>query len=57
MKFEIKKAKNKQFYFILKAGNGETLLTSEYYTTKESCKKGIFSVRWNSLFAKTIDLS
>jgi uncharacterized protein YegP (UPF0339 family) len=56
-KFEVKKAKNKQFYFVLKAKNAEILFTSEYYTTKQNCLKGIKSVRVNSLFARVDDLS
>ena len=47
-KFEIKKAKNGQFYFNLKAGNGEIILTSEMYTTKASANNGIASVKKNS---------
>ncbi|MEF5269016.1 YegP family protein [Escherichia coli] len=37
-----------QFRFVLKAGNGETILTSELYTSKASAEKGIASVRSNS---------
>jgi hypothetical protein len=33
-KFEIKKAKDGQFYFHLKAGNGEKILASEMYRGK-----------------------
>ncbi len=47
-KFEIKKAKNGQFYFNLRAGNNEIILTSEMYTTKASAKNGIASVKTNS---------
>ena len=47
-KFEIKKAKNGQFMFNLKASNGEIILTSEMYKKKGSCKKGIKSVRVNA---------
>jgi len=46
-KFEIKKAKNDQFYFNLKAGNGQIVLTSEMYTTKASSQKGIASIQKN----------
>ena len=46
--FEIKKAKNGQFYFNLKAANGETVLTSEQYTSKAGCKNGIASVQKNA---------
>ncbi len=47
-KFEIKKRKNDEFQFDLKAGNGQVILTSEGYTTKENCKNGIESVKKNS---------
>ena len=46
--FEIKQAKNKEFYFNLKAGNGETILSSEMYKKKASAKNGIASVQKNS---------
>ncbi len=47
-KFDLKKAKNGQFYFNLKAGNGEIILTSEMYTRKASARKGIASVKTNA---------
>ncbi len=47
-KFEITKRKNGEFQFNLKAGNGEVILTSEGYTAKDSCKKGIESVKKNA---------
>jgi uncharacterized protein len=48
-KFVIKKATNGQHYFNLKAGNGEIILTSsEQYTTKAACNKGIDSVKTNA---------
>lgn len=46
--FEIFRRKNGEFQFTLKATNGETILTSSGYMTKDSCKKGIESVRRNS---------
>lgn len=46
--FEIKKAKDGQFYFHLKAGNGEIILSSEMYEAKASAEKGIASVQVNS---------
>jgi len=45
--FELKKASNGQFQFVLKAGNSETILTSELYTTKPSALNGIASVQAN----------
>ena len=47
-KFVLSKASNGQFRFALKAGNGETILTSELYTTKAACENGIASVRKNA---------
>ncbi|MCD0454506.1 YegP family protein [Chryseobacterium sp. LC2016-27] len=47
-KFTISKRKNDEYQFDLKAGNGEIILTSEGYTTKANCHKGIESVRANS---------
>lgn len=47
-KFEISKRKNGEFQFNLKAGNGQTILTSEGYASKASCNNGIESVRKNS---------
>lgn len=48
-KFEIKKATDGQFYFNLKAQNGEIILTSEMYTTKANTQNGITSVMTNAL--------
>jgi len=59
MKFIIKKTKSgKYWYFILKARNGNILVTSavNQYETKQACKKGVNAVR-KSMFAKVIDLS
>ena len=47
-KFVIKPAKNGEYFFNLKADNGQTILTSEMYKTKAACQKGIDSVRKNS---------
>ncbi len=47
-KFVIDNAKDGQFYFNLKAGNGEIILTSEMYKAKASCINGIESVRKNA---------
>jgi uncharacterized protein len=37
-----------QFMFNLKAGNGQVILTSERYTTKQGAEGGIGSVKVNS---------
>lgn len=47
-KFELKKAKDGQFYFNLKSTNGQTILTSEMYKTKPSALNGIESVTKNA---------
>ena len=47
-KFEITKRKNGEFQFNLKASNGQVILTSEGYTTKENCKNGVESVKKNA---------
>ena len=47
-KFEIKKSSDNQFYFNLKAGNGQIILTSERYKAKSSAEKGINSVKNNA---------
>jgi uncharacterized protein YegP (UPF0339 family) len=47
-KFEIQKASDGQFFFRLKAGNGEIILTSEQYQAKGSAQGGIESVKANA---------
>jgi len=42
-KYKIKKATNYQFYWVFIASNGEPIIKSETYTTKDSCKNGIYS--------------
>ncbi len=49
-KFVIRKT-NTGIKFDLKAGNGEVIATSEVYTTKDACKKGIASVQKNAPIA------
>lgn len=46
--FEVSQASNAQYRFVLKAGNGEIILTSEYYKAKASALNGIASVQKNS---------
>lgn len=47
-KFVITKRANGEFQFNLKAGNGQTILTSEGYSTKSAASNGIESVKTNS---------
>lgn len=42
---------NSGIKFDLKAGNGQTILTSEVYTTEAACRKGIESVAKNAAIA------
>ena len=46
--FDVNKSKTDDFYFLLKAGNGEVVLTSEMYASRQSLDEGIASVRSNS---------
>lgn len=45
--FDMSKSSDDQFMFVLKAGNAETILTSERYTAKDSAQTGIASVQSN----------
>lgn len=47
-KFLLKKSSDGQFRFVLKAGNGEIILTSELYKAKPSALNGIESVKKNA---------
>ena len=44
-RFEIFYGSNSQYYFRLKAANGEKILASEGYTTKQNCNNGIAAVK------------
>jgi len=46
-KYIIRRATNSQYYWVLNASNGQVLITSETYTTKDSCKGGIASSKIN----------
>lgn len=47
-KFEIKKGSSGKFRFNLKAGNGQIILSSETYETKQGAERGIESVKKNA---------
>lgn len=47
-KFEIFTGENGQTYWRLKAGNGEVILTSQGYKTKDAAQNGIDSVKTNA---------
>jgi hypothetical protein len=44
-KFQVFVGKDDQFYFRLKATNGEVICSSQGYTTKQSCLNGIQAVK------------
>lgn len=47
-RFERKTGKNGEFFFVLKAANGEPIGRSEMYKTKRSMESGIASVAKNA---------
>lgn len=47
-KFVVSVRKNGEFQFNLQASNGQTILTSEGYTSKAACQNGIESVKKNA---------
>ncbi len=47
--------KSSGFHFVLKAGNGEVILSSEPYSSKSACEGGIASVKTNAPIAKIED--
>jgi len=53
--YDLKKSASGKFMFNLKAGNGEVILTSQMYESKESAMNGIESVRKNSADDKRFD--
>lgn len=54
-KFIITKRKNDDYQFNLKAGNGQVILASQGYATKQGCKNGIESVKTNAPFDSRYD--
>ncbi|ECE0793371.1 DUF1508 domain-containing protein [Salmonella enterica subsp. diarizonae] len=54
--FELDKSSNGQYKFVLKAGNGEIILSSELYITKSSAENGIASVQANCPLTERYDL-
>lgn len=57
-KFELKRRKDGEFQFVLKTSDGENILRSEGYTTKENCKMILalllLFLLWRSCSPKTI---
>lgn len=46
-KYVMTKTSDNEFRWVLKAGNGEPLLTSETFTTKQNCRASIESSKKN----------
>ncbi len=55
-KFEVYTDKSNKYRFRLKAGNGQVVATGQAYTTKESCLKGIESIKNNAADAKIVEV-
>jgi uncharacterized protein YegP (UPF0339 family) len=54
-KFIIRKNASGQVHFVLKAGNGEVIATSETYVSKAGAENGIASVQANAPDAEIVD--
>ncbi len=46
--YEFENSRDGQFHFVLKAGNAETILSSELYKTRAAAENGMTSVQQNS---------
>lgn len=55
-KFELYQDKAGEYRFRLKAGNGETIASSEGYKSKASALNGIESVKKNAPGAPTVEV-
>jgi uncharacterized protein YegP (UPF0339 family) len=53
-RYERKTASNGKFYFVLKAGNGQVIGTSQMYESESGCENGIASVKINATDAAAI---
>lgn len=54
-RYDKRNSSNSQYYFNLKAGNGEIIGTSEMYTTSTARDNGIESVKSNAPDAEIVD--
>lgn len=55
--YDRRTATNNQYYFVLKAANGEIIGTSELYTTREARENGIEAVKDTAPDAPVEDLT
>lgn len=53
--FQVKTGKDNQFYFSLTAANGQVVISSQGYKSKDGCKTGIASVKKNATNKKHFD--
>jgi len=53
--FQVKAGKDDQFYFSLTAANGQVVISSQGYKSKDGCKTGIASVKKNATNKKHFD--
>lgn len=54
-KFSIKKSKNGKYHYILIAGNGEPVATSQMYTSKAGAMKGAEACQRAAAAATIVD--
>lgn len=55
-KFEVYKDKSEKYRFRLKASNGQVIASGQGYSSKESCMKGIESVKKNAAEAPVVEV-
>lgn len=55
-KFVVTTRKNGDFQFVLKASNGQVILSSQGYSTKASCLNGVESVKKNALLEERFEV-
>jgi len=55
-KFEVYADKSGKYRFRLKASNGQVIASGQGYASKESCLKGIESVKKNAAEAPVVDV-
>lgn len=53
--YEIKSTSAGKYHFVLKAGNGEVILSSQQYEGKDGAEKGVESVRVNGVLKERFE--
>lgn len=55
-KFQVfRSSANSEYYYRLRAANGEIILNGEGYVTKQSCLNGVASVKLNAIYDSRYD--